>query len=101
MFQAVSGIGSVIINWPYLDSVYVRTSYSWKEGHPPSQANFSERLHGKMLTPLCSRMLYAWRKVGTRDTATWMTHLAEPTFSSCEWFAKFCEKMLEKLTRPG
>ena len=52
MFQAVSGIRSVIINWPYLDSVYVRTSYSWKEGHSSSQANFSERLHGKKLTPL-------------------------------------------------
>lgn len=28
------------------------SSYSWKEGHPSSQANFSERLHGKKLTPL-------------------------------------------------
>ena len=52
MFQAVSGIGSVIINWPYLDPVYTRKSCSWKEGHPPSQANFSERLHEKKLTPL-------------------------------------------------
>ena len=52
MFQAVSGIGSVIINWPYLDPVYVRTSCSWKDGHPPRQANFSKRLHGKKLTPL-------------------------------------------------
>lgn len=52
MFQAVSGIGSVIINCPYLDPAYMRKSCSWKDGHPPCQANFSERLHEKKLTPL-------------------------------------------------
>ena len=57
MCQAVSGIGSVIINWPYLDPVYVRTSCSWKEGHPPSLANFSERLHEKKLTLCASQEL--------------------------------------------
>ena len=57
MCQAVSGIGPVIINWRYLDPVYMRKSCSWKDGHPPSQANFSERLHEKKLTPCASQEL--------------------------------------------
>ena len=98
MFQAVSGIGSVIINWPYSDPVYVRTSCSWKEGHPLSQANFRKRLHEKKLTPL--REPRAGNSARAYSIHT-ENHLAEPTFSPCEWFAKFCRKILEKLTRPG
>ena len=83
MCQAVSGIGPVIINWRYLDPVYMGKSCSWKDGHPPSQANFSERLHEKKLTPCASQELAILlaHALCMGDTAKRMTHLTEPTFS--------------------
>ena len=53
MFQAVSGIGSVIINWPYLDPIYVRTSCSWKEGHPPAKPTLAS-VYMRKSWPLCA-----------------------------------------------
>lgn len=78
--------------WSPSQPSQLQQAFTWEKVDPFARAKSWQQ---------CSRMLYAWRKVGTGDMAKWVTHLAEPTFSICEWFAKFCKEMLEKFTRPG